>query len=184
MKISTSKSEVMVISQKSMECSLHLKLSLQNSLPVNLLYYFCGFHGKDIKMQPRLEWCPVYISFTSQSIFTQDHELWVMTKRIKSPAQVAQLRSHCSVAGLTLHDRVKSSMIWGSFGVQTLFLWIGQSQLRWFGHLARMPPGQVLVDSPSWLVNRWGIRQEERIWGWGLVWADFLSLLHPWPRPL
>ncbi|KAJ7999278.1 hypothetical protein DPEC_G00213770 [Dallia pectoralis] len=47
------------------------------------------------------------------------------------------------VAGLSLRDRVRSSVIREELGVEPLFLCVERSQLRWFGHLVRMPPGRL-----------------------------------------
>ncbi|KAJ8012499.1 hypothetical protein DPEC_G00043460 [Dallia pectoralis] len=47
------------------------------------------------------------------------------------------------VAGLSLRDRVRSSVIREELGVEPLLLRIERSQLRWFGHLVRMPPGRL-----------------------------------------
>ena len=45
------------------------------------------------------------------------------------------------VAGFSLRDRVRSSDIWQRLRVEPMVLRIERSQLRLFGHLARMPPG-------------------------------------------
>ncbi|KAF7642412.1 hypothetical protein LDENG_00258350, partial [Lucifuga dentata] len=45
-------------------------------------------------------------------ILTYGHELWVVTKRIRSRKQAAEMRFPCRVSGLTLRDRVRSSDIW------------------------------------------------------------------------
>ncbi|KAL1263405.1 hypothetical protein QQF64_006144 [Cirrhinus molitorella] len=45
------------------------------------------------------------------------------------------------VAGCTLRDRVRSSII--RLGVEPLLLHIKRSQLRWLRHLFWMPPGRL-----------------------------------------
>uniref|UniRef100_A0A8C2WVQ0 FERM and PDZ domain containing 1 n=1 Tax=Cyclopterus lumpus TaxID=8103 RepID=A0A8C2WVQ0_CYCLU len=50
------------------------------------------------------------------------------------------------VAGLSLRDRVRSSDIRGELGVESLLLRVERSQLRWFGHLVRMPPGRLPLE--------------------------------------
>jgi len=52
----------------------------------------------------------------------------------------------CRVAGLSLRDRVRSSDIQRELGVEPLLLRIERSQLRWFGHLIRMPPGRLPLE--------------------------------------
>ena len=44
------------------------------------------------------------------------------------------------VAGLSFGDRVRSSDIQERLRVELLLLHVGRSQLRWYGHLVRMPP--------------------------------------------
>ncbi|KAI3376132.1 hypothetical protein L3Q82_016651 [Scortum barcoo] len=47
------------------------------------------------------------------------------------------------VAGRSLRDRVRSSVTREELGVEPLLLHIERSQLRWLGHLFRMPPGRL-----------------------------------------
>ncbi|KAI3362006.1 hypothetical protein L3Q82_012348 [Scortum barcoo] len=49
----------------------------------------------------------------------------------------------CRVAGRSLRDRVRSSVTLRELGVEPLLLCIEKSQLRWLGHLFRMPPGRL-----------------------------------------
>jgi len=73
---------------------------------------------------------------------TYGHELWVVTERMSgSRIQVAKMSFLRRVAGLSLRDRVRSSDIRRELGVESLLLRVERSQLRWFGHLIRMPPG-------------------------------------------
>nr|XP_054588623.1 uncharacterized protein LOC129153273 isoform X1 [Nothobranchius furzeri] len=76
-------------------------------------------------------------------ILTYGHELWVMTERTRSRIQAAKMSFLRRVAGLSLRDRVRSSDIRKGLGVEPLLLWIDRSQLRWLGHLVRMPPGRL-----------------------------------------
>ncbi|KAF7642406.1 hypothetical protein LDENG_00258420 [Lucifuga dentata] len=76
-------------------------------------------------------------------ILTYGHELWVTTKRTRSRIQAAEMRFLCRVSGLTLRDRVRSSDIQEGLRVELLLLHIERSQLRWFGHLIRIPPGRL-----------------------------------------
>ncbi|TWW73527.1 hypothetical protein D4764_15G0009210 [Takifugu flavidus] len=47
------------------------------------------------------------------------------------------------VAGLSLRDRVRSSAILEELRVEPLLLRVERSQMRWLGHLVRMPPGRL-----------------------------------------
>ena len=74
---------------------------------------------------------------------TYGHELWVMTERIRSRIQAAEMSFLRRVAGCSLRDRVRSSVTREELGVEPLLLHIERSQLRWLGHLYRMPPGRL-----------------------------------------
>ena len=62
---------------------------------------------------------------------------------MRSRIQVAEMSFLRKVAGLSLRDKVRSSVIRERLRVEPLLLHIERSQLRWFGHLARMPPGRL-----------------------------------------
>ena len=107
------------------------------------------------------------------------------------------------VAGLSLRDRVKSSVIRRELGVDPLLLHVERSQLRWFGQLIRMPPGRLpgevfrarptgrrprtrcrdYVSRLAW--ERLGVPLEEldEVAGEREVWASLLRLLPPRPDP-
>ncbi|KAK5859728.1 hypothetical protein PBY51_021260 [Eleginops maclovinus] len=66
-----------------------------------------------------------------------------MTERTKSRIQAAEMGFLRRVAGISLRDEVRSSVIREGLGVEPLLLRVERSQLRWFGHLVRMPPGRL-----------------------------------------
>ena len=66
-----------------------------------------------------------------------------MTERTRSQIQAAEMGFLRRVAGVSLRDKVRSSVIPEGLGVEPLLLCVERSQLRWFGHLVRMPPGRV-----------------------------------------
>ncbi len=108
-----------------------------------------------------------------QSIYvptlTYGHELWVVTERMRLRIQAAEMSFLCRVAGLSLRDRVRSSDIWRELRVEPLLLHVERSQLRWFRHLIRMPPGCLPVE-----VFR--VRPPGRD-----IWTILLNLLPPRP---
>ncbi|TWW60956.1 hypothetical protein D4764_05G0010460 [Takifugu flavidus] len=119
---------------------------------------------------------------------TYGHELWVMTKRTRSRVQAAEMSFLCRVAGLSHRDRVRSSSIREELGVEPLLLHIERSQMRWLGHLVRMPPGRLPGEvfracpsrrPPGRPRTRW------RDYVSRLVWerASLLKLLPPRPDP-
>ena len=66
-----------------------------------------------------------------------------MTERIRSRIQAVEMSFLRRVAGHSLRDRVRSSVTREELGVEPLLLHIERSQLRWLGHLFRMPPGRL-----------------------------------------
>ena len=74
---------------------------------------------------------------------TYGHELWVVTERTKLRVQAAEMSFLRRVAELSLRDRVRSSVIRRELGVDPLLIRVERSQMRWFGHLIRMPPGRL-----------------------------------------
>ncbi|KAK5925540.1 hypothetical protein CgunFtcFv8_018055 [Champsocephalus gunnari] len=111
----------------------------------------------------------------------------------------------CRVAGVSLRDKVRSSVIREGLGVEPLLLRVERSQLRWFGHLVRMPPGRLprevfqahpagrrprgrprtrwrdYISSLAW--ERLGIPQSELVdvAREKKVWGSLLELLPPRP---
>ncbi|KAK3564674.1 hypothetical protein QTP86_024821 [Hemibagrus guttatus] len=142
-----------------------------------------------------------------QSIYvptlTYGHELWVMTERVRSQIQAAEMSFLRRVVGRSLRDRVRSSVTREELGVELLLLHIERGQLRWLGHLFRMPPGRLpgevfracptgkrprgrprtrwrdYVSRLAW--ERLGVPPEEleEVSGEREVWASLLRLLPP-----
>ena len=72
-------------------------------------------------------------------ILTYGHESWVMTERMRSQVQASEMRFLRRIEGVTLFNKVRSSEIRKSLNIEPLLLQIERSQLRWFGHVSRMP---------------------------------------------
>ncbi|KAI3373320.1 hypothetical protein L3Q82_006620 [Scortum barcoo] len=98
----------------------------------------CSEEGAESKGEA-LDALPVNLPPT----LTYGHELWVMTERTRSRIQAAEMSFLRRVAGRSLRDRVRSSVTREELGVEPLLLHIERSQLRWLGHLFRMPPGRL-----------------------------------------
>ena len=75
--------------------------------------------------------------------------LWVMTERVRSQVQASEMRFLRRIEEVTLFNKVRSSVIRISLNIESLLLRIDRSQLRWFGHVSRMPkeklPKQALL---------------------------------------
>ena len=63
---------------------------------------------------------------------TYGHELWVVTERMRSRIQVAQMSFFRRVAGFSVRNRVRGSDICREHGAQPLLLCVERSQLRSF----------------------------------------------------
>ena len=72
-------------------------------------------------------------------ILIYGHESWVMTERMRSQVQTSEMRFLRRIEGVTLFNKVRSSEIRKSLNIEQLLLRIERSQLRWFGHVSRMP---------------------------------------------
>ena len=72
-------------------------------------------------------------------ILTYGHESWVMTEIVRSQVQESDMRFLGRSEGVTLFNKVRSSEIRKSLNIEPLLIQIERSQLRWFGHVSRMP---------------------------------------------
>ncbi|KAK0154256.1 putative uncharacterized transposon-derived protein F52C9.6 [Merluccius polli] len=195
MRISTSKSESMVLNRKRVEngAASAVMRTLHGSVVVK----------RELSRKAKLS---IYQSIYVPAL-TYGHELWVMTERTRSRVPAAEMSFLRRVAGLSLRDRVRSSVIREELGVDPLLLRVERSQMRWLGHLVRMPPGRLpgevfrarptgrrprgrprtrwrdYVSRLAW--ERLGIPQEEldEVAGEREVWASLLRLLPPRPDP-
>lgn len=70
--------------------------------------------------------------------------LWSRAVGIDRKKEIMNTSGHFyrRVARLSFRDRVRSSEIQEALRVEPMLLHIERSQLRWFGHLGRMPPGR------------------------------------------
>jgi len=48
------------------------------------------------------------------------------------------------IEGVSLYDEVRSSEIQESQNIEPVFLRVERAQLRWFGHVSRMPQEKLL----------------------------------------
>ena len=64
---------------------------------------------------------------------------WVMTERVRSQVQTSEMRYLRKIERVALFNEVRSSGIRKSLNIEPLLLRIERSQLRWFGHVSRMP---------------------------------------------
>ncbi|KAK7944758.1 hypothetical protein WMY93_000486 [Mugilogobius chulae] len=167
MKISSSKSEAMVLDRKKVPCPLQVG---GESLPqVEEFKYLGVLFTSEGRMEREIDRRIGAASAVMQSLYrtvvvkkelsrkaklsiyrsiyvptlTYGHELWVMTERKRSRIQAVEMSFLRRVAGRSLRDRVRSSVTREELGVEPLLLHVERGQLRWLGHLYRMPPGRL-----------------------------------------
>ncbi|XP_061892442.1 uncharacterized protein LOC133642332 [Entelurus aequoreus] len=161
MRITASKSESMVLAWKRVEC--HLRVG-EETLPqveefkyLGVLFRSGGRVDREIdrrigaassvmrtlyrsvvvkKELSRKAKLSIYRSIYVP-ILTYGHELWVMTERTRSRVQAAEMSFLRRVAGLSLRDRVRSSVIRKELKVKPLLLHMERSQM------VRMPPERL-----------------------------------------
>ncbi|KAI3353065.1 hypothetical protein L3Q82_019630 [Scortum barcoo] len=205
MRISTSKSEAMVLDRKRVACALSRRIGAASSSYAVGVPDRRGEEGAESKKAKLSIYRSIYVP-----TLTYGHELWVMTERTRSRIQAAEMSFLRRVAGRSLRDRVRSSVTREELGVEPLLLHhcIERSQLRWLGHLFRMPPGRLprevfqacptgrrprgrprtrwrnYVSRLAGLGNASGPPEElEEVSGVREVWASLLRLLPPRPGP-
>ncbi|KAK3531112.1 hypothetical protein QTP70_011064 [Hemibagrus guttatus] len=165
MRVSTSKSEAMVLDRKKVACTLQVGGEV---LPQVEQFKYLGVlftsEGRmDLEIDRRIGAAAAVMRSMYRSVvvkkelsrkaklsiyqsiyvptLTYGHELWVMTERVRSRMRAAEMSFLRRVAGHSLRDRVRSSVTQEELGVEPLLLHIERGQLRCFGHLFRMPPG-------------------------------------------
>ncbi|KAK3544536.1 hypothetical protein QTP86_015589 [Hemibagrus guttatus] len=177
MRVSTSKSEAMVLDRKKVACTLQVGGEVLPQVEefkyLRVLFTSEGRMDREIDRRISAAAAVMRSMYRSvvvkkelsrkaklsiyQSIYvptlTYGHELWVMTERVRSRIQAAEMSFLCRMAGRSLRDRVRSSVTQEELRVEPLLLHIERGQLRWLGHLFRMPPrclpGEVFWACPT-----------------------------------
>ena len=111
---------------------------------------------------------------------------------MRSQVQASEMRFLRGIEGVTLFNKVRSSEIRKFLNIEPLLLRIERSQLRWFGHVSRMPqerlPKQALHAKAS---GRKPVRRPRTRWtdyiedlGWnrlGLRPSEMMEVMErPW----
>ena len=74
----------------------------------------------------------------ARPILNYGHECWVITQRVRSRVQAAEIGFLRNVRGLSLLEKIKSTDMRQSLNIGPLLLHIKQLQLPWYGHVTRM----------------------------------------------
>ena len=163
MKISTAKTEVLHLSRNPGQCSLQVRGTALKQVEkfkyLGVVFTSDGKQneeldiriGKASAVMRELQRSVVMKRELSKSaklavfktifipILTYGHESWILTERVRSQVQAAEMRFLRKIEGVTLLDKVRNSNIRKSLNIEPLLLRIERSQLRWFGHVRRMP---------------------------------------------
>ncbi|XP_061647372.1 uncharacterized protein LOC133486367 [Phyllopteryx taeniolatus] len=162
MRISTSKSETVVLSRKRVACPLQVGDEILPQVKefkyLGVLFTSEGRMEREIDRRigaasavMRTLHRSIVVKKAKLSIYrsiyvptlTYGHELWVVTERTRSRIQAAEMSFLRRVSGLSLRGRVRSSVIREDLRVEPLLLHIERTQMRWLGHLIQMPPGRL-----------------------------------------
>ncbi|KAK3554945.1 hypothetical protein QTP86_001875 [Hemibagrus guttatus] len=167
MRVSTSKSEAIVLDRKKVACTLQVGgeffPQVEEFKYLGVLFMSEGRMDHEIDRRIGAAAAVMRSMYRSvvvkkelsqkaklsiyQSIYvptlTYGHELWVMNKRTRSQIQASKISFLRREVGHSLRDRVRSSVTREKLGVEPLLLHIERGQLRWLGHLFRMPPGRL-----------------------------------------
>ena len=176
MKISVSKSEAMVLSRKPVDCAVRVG---NEALPqvkefkyLGVLFTSEGRAEKEISRRigaagavlqslyrtvvtkrelSRKAKLSVYRAIFVPTL-TYGHEVWVMTERIRSRIQAAEMSFLRRVAGVSLRDRVRSAVTREGLGVEPLLLRLERSSLGgsgiWLGCLSSVSLGRSSMHVP------------------------------------
>ena len=168
MRISTSKTEVMVVSRHPVDCTLYVNgvqlRQVQEFKYLGVLFSSDGRQDKELDRRinqasgvarelwktvvgnARLSQEAKLAVFKSlfRPILTYGHESWIMTDRMRSRVQAAEMRFLRRIVGVTRIDRIRNTDIRETLQIEPLLLMVERQQLRWFGHVLRMPPERAV----------------------------------------
>ena len=168
MKVNVDKSEVMVISRTPVQCTLHVSgVPLKQVEKFKYLGVLFTSDGRsNAELSCRIGQAGAILKQLGRSVIrkaelgvkaklsvfnsvfvptlTYGHEIWVMTERIRSRIQAAEMRFLRAIAGVTRLDRVRNTVVRGELNVEQLLLRTERAILRWFGHVTRMSPSSRL----------------------------------------
>ena len=77
-------------------------------------------------------------------------ETWVLTERLKSKLQAAEMKVLRLIMGVTKFDHKKNVDIRAALGIEPLVLTLEKNMLRWYGHLHRRGPESRAKELMDW----------------------------------
>jgi len=154
MRVSTSKSEAMVLWWKPVDCTLQVGTEC---LPQAKEFKYLGvLFMSEGKMEREIDRLISATAAVKQALYRKAMlsiywSLYVPTLTWPKEQGLEYKRPKwvSSVGWLSFRDRVRISDIRRELGVEPLLLRVERIELSWFGHLIRMPPGEVFQACPT-----------------------------------
>jgi exonuclease III len=166
MRVSTSKTEVMVLDRRKVDCSLHVSgtqlRQVEEFKYLGIMFTSDGRQEKELDRRINLasvvmrelwrlagnERIPMEAQiavFNSlyKSVLTYGHESWILTERTRSRVQAAEMRYLRRILGVSRRHRLRNDSIREAVNLEPLLLQVERSQLRWLGHVIRMDPERL-----------------------------------------
>lgn len=93
------------------------------------------------------------------------HEHWVRTEKLRSRIQAAEMRFLRRICSLIFRDKIRSTYIRESLHIELFLQHIERSQLRWLGHVMRMPHNRLSYQiSEAELIGKRSIERPQTTW--------------------
>ncbi len=83
-------------------------------------------------------------------LLTYGCECWVLTTKLKSRLQAAEMRVLRLIVGVTRLDRLRNYNIRREFGIESITEITERNQIRWYGHLLLMPENRRPLTYYRW----------------------------------
>ena len=95
------------------------------------------------------------VTFTTilRPILTRGCEAWTLTCNLRSKVQAAEIRVLYLIRGIMLRDKLHNTDIRLELGVEGILQYVEEMQLRWYGHVMRMPDGSLSHKLLLWRPN-------------------------------
>ena len=77
-------------------------------------------------------------------------ECWVLTTKLKSKVQAAEMRILRLIKGVTRRDRLRNDDIREELDVEPILHFVERAQLRWYGHVMRMEENRGPLKYYKW----------------------------------
>ena len=81
-------------------------------------------------------------------------ETWTLTTKLKSRIQATEMRVLRLIYGVTRRDRIRNTNIRQTLKVESVLTIIERNQLRWYGHVQRMPDTRDTKRIHKWKPKR------------------------------